>query len=134
MQGEARQEERDECLDRFDDFQKCVLVSTLPAPLVFCARKRNRRAREFFASQPGVVILKRGWIGVQPKHLIDHGRWHRSVFHVCRAYSISLCHIFDLTCVYRKLLDVWSAAMFEPDLLWAGDIALDVSLRLGLTR
>lgn len=34
MQGEARPEERDECLDRFDDFQKCVLVSTrLPLAL-----------------------------------------------------------------------------------------------------
>lgn len=32
MQGEARQDERDECLDRFDDFQKCVLVSTRLPP------------------------------------------------------------------------------------------------------
>ena len=27
MAGDARQEDRDECLERFDDFQKCVLVS-----------------------------------------------------------------------------------------------------------
>ncbi|CAM9297558.1 unnamed protein product [Ectocarpus sp. 12 AP-2014] len=25
MRGEARSEERDDCLERFDDFQKCVL-------------------------------------------------------------------------------------------------------------
>lgn len=26
MKGEARPEERDDCLERFDDFQMCVLV------------------------------------------------------------------------------------------------------------
>lgn len=28
MAGEARQDDRDDCLERFDDFQKCVLVGT----------------------------------------------------------------------------------------------------------
>lgn len=52
MQGEARQEDRDDCLERFDDFQKCVLVR--PYATLFAAVRQHapRRGGEIALRRP----------------------------------------------------------------------------------